>query len=259
MEAQRGDVKLNWWLLFCLFLNYFLNSFWFIIINHCGGILFIVSQGRLYTRCYFCVSVFVTHTLVTIPCQVCSFGVKELILGNKHLREVLEALITIATMTWNDSSSWQAVIRTHLKKNWRGISHAVSLGPSQCVCEEVCSLRVGSHVPVSRVMWRVDGLNVNSLSQLSSFIQWLIETCVPGLGIFQASTDRKLKLKWLSDPLCWHPQICPPPGFLSLPLSSHSLFFCHTRLLPLPGDLSIISSLLLSSLWLVLFKSLHKI
>lgn len=41
--------------------------------------------------------------------------VKEHILGNRHLKEALKALITIAT-TLTDSSSWQTIISTCLKK-----------------------------------------------------------------------------------------------------------------------------------------------
>lgn len=43
-------------------------------------------------------------------------GVKELILAGGHLREVLEAFITMVTMTWTDSCPWQTIISTHLKK-----------------------------------------------------------------------------------------------------------------------------------------------
>lgn len=39
-------------------------------------------------------------------------GAEELILGSGHLRQ---ALITMATMTWTDSSPWQTIISTHLK------------------------------------------------------------------------------------------------------------------------------------------------
>lgn len=69
--------------------------FWYSY-NSCGGSLYLtclLREVREMTVCVVCVCVSL------YPDRSVVKGVKELILGSGHLREVLEALITIATVT----------------------------------------------------------------------------------------------------------------------------------------------------------------